>query len=110
MSQASRRSFGRLAAMAMASAWVRNTVRVAMLFIAAGAGIAWARGIFDAEISAETAEIPAGISAPPSIASVCWCAVSAGVRPSGKGKVSKQVFLFVRTFWLNPWRYRHEGI
>ena len=34
---------------------------------------------------------PAGMWAPLASASVRWCAVSAGVRPAGKGKVSKQV-------------------
>jgi hypothetical protein len=64
MSQASRRSFGRLVARAMASAWVRHVVRVAMLFIAACAGIICAAGLLDAEIPAGAAEGPIGISAP----------------------------------------------
>ena len=40
---------------------------------------------------ASSAAAKHGISAPLSRASVRWCAVSAGVRPVGKGKVSKQV-------------------
>ena len=62
LSQRSRRSFNCFAARAIASACRRT---------AAGR--------------------PAGISAPSGSASVRWCAVSAGVRPAGKGKVSKQV-------------------
>lgn len=46
MSQASRRSFRRLAARAMASARVRKVSRVAMLFIASFIGVDWARSKF----------------------------------------------------------------
>jgi hypothetical protein len=74
--QASRRSFRRLAVWAI-------EVAIATVSIAVCAYSTRARARF-------CLRMLAGMTAPPSTASVRWSAVSVGVRPAGKGKVSER--------------------
>ena len=71
--------------------WVGRAI-VATVLVAACAYSTGVTGLFDSKsLASSVAGDQAGMTAPPGKVWVCWLAVSMGLRPAGKGNVSKQV-------------------